>query len=569
LILLNKRYWAAGLNKIRRLYARERTAARLMEYREKAVLELGCLAHRKIASGQLVDPELASASQAVDGWDRMLGRMLEQEGTEAGSARLATAVGPEASSRPNDKGMAAVPPDIGSGATEASRVGIQSILQKGLFGALLSVMLTLALCLALSTVANSALNQAVTSGKASVADKVQGKLEAVKPDRLNGKPGEQAAEKVRGLLEDKWSAFARFQGDSDFKIVDVPTTYLLAHNVKSAAQIRLGNNLISSDMQFQIGLYAWLLVPLLAFLVGGYVAARRMRMITVRQAVWLALVIGAANALLSWLLAQLSGFSAAMELPRGIGSAAIDFGFSPASGLLNGFALGTVFSLTGALLRLGGFKWAKLMRDGTLPYGEPIRLAAATIVRGVCLCLIYALVLLWAKGALTTVLALLLPQLAIYLWGIANGNLFHMTNFIAGQGKQVEVSVFGGIQGAGMEGATAEWHLYLLLSALLPVALLLFAGMRMKPKSGDPHRQTMLFSAVYALLMSLLTMLTRIGMTVRGQAAFIDVKSFTLEAGFSTLATFATCFIVAYVCVMLGVKAGARQRLRRRASISG
>ncbi len=563
---MGKWFLAAGISKIKRLYARERTAVRLLESREKSIAELGNLTHRKLRAGQIADPELAKVSQAIDGWDRMLGQVLQQSKQDAISAR--PFVEPEASGHPSDAGEADVPPAVGSDAHGQPLGGVSPFFKQGLFGAFLSVMLALTLCLALSSLANSALNQAVDSGKEAVAGKVQDKLEAVKPDRLNGKAGAQVAEKVRGLVEDKWSAFARFQGESDFKIVDVPTTYLLVHNVKSEAHIQLGNNLVSSDMQFQIGLYAWLLVPLLAFLAGGYVAARRMRIVSVRQAVWLSLIVGAANALLSGLLTQLSGFSAALDLPRGIGSANIDFGFSPASALLNGFALGAAFSLSGALLRLGGFKWAKLIRGEALPYSEPVRLAAATVVRGVCLSLVYALALLGAKGAMTTVLALLLPQLAIYLWGIANGNLFHMTNFIAGQGKQVEVSVFGGIQGAGMDGAAAEWHLYLLLSALIPVVLLLIAGMRMNPKFGDPQRQTILFSAAYAVLMSLLTMLTRIGMTVRGQAAFVDVKSFTLEAGFSALATFATCFIVAYVCVTLGVKASARYRLRRRAPIS-
>lgn len=110
-----------------------------------------------------------------------------------------------------------------------------------------------------------------------------------------------------------------------------------------------------------------------------------------------------------------------------------------------------------------------------------------------------------------------LPQLAIYRWGIAIGNLFLMTNFIAGQGKQVEVAVFTGVQGAGMEGLAAEWRLYVLLSAPLPVALLLIAGMRMKPKFGEPHRQSMVFGAAYAVLMSFLMVLTRIGMTVRAR----------------------------------------------------
>lgn len=565
---MTKWFPASRLSAVKRAFARQRTAVRLWESREKSIIELGHLTHRKIGAGQIKDPELEKASQAIDGWDRLLGQALEQRGPDAVPARPTAEA--DAARRPPDTGDADAPASGGAGAQGRPVAdGARPFLRHGLFGALLSVMLALALCLALSTIANSALNQAVDSAKQAVADKVQGKLEAAKPDRLRGQAGVRISDQVRTLAEDKWSALARFQEASDFKLLDVPTAYLLVHNVQSKAHLRLGNDLVTSEMRFQIGLYAGLLIPLLAFLLGGYASARRMRIDSVKQAARLSLVIGAANALWSGLLAQMSGFSTFLALPRGIGSVEADFGFSLASAMLNGFALGAAFSLSGALLRLGGLKWAKRLRGEALPYGEPIRLAAAMIVRGVCLCLVYALALLGAKGALTTVLVVLLPQLAIYGWGVANGNLFQMTNFLAGQGKQVEISVFTGIQGAAMGGGAGEWHLYVLLSALIPVALLLYAGMRMKPELGDPRRQTMVFGAAYALLMSLLAMLTRIGMTVRGQAAFVDVQSFTLEAGFSVLGTFATCFILAYVCATLGAKVGARYRQRRRTAVSG
>jgi hypothetical protein len=309
-------------------------------------------------------------------------------------------------------------------------------------------------------------------------------------------------------------------------------------------------------------------LPLLAFLIGGYVSAWRSRIVSLKQALLQSLIVGVANALLMALLTQTSGFSSAMDLPRGIGSVDVVYRFSAASALLNGFVLGTLFSLTGALLKLGGLKWAKIFRSERHSYGEPIRLAAATIAGGVCLCFVYMLILLWSKGMLSATLVLLLPQFAVYAWGIASGNLFHMTNFLASQGKQMEISVFAGIQGTGLEGYASEWNLYVILSALLPLALLLYVGMRLKPGSGSLHRQTIIFSTAYAVLMALMMMLTRIGMTVHGQAAFIDVKSFTLEAGFSALGTLVTCFIVAYVCVTAGTKLNTRYRFRRPSSMT-
>jgi hypothetical protein len=561
------------MNRVKRFYRRQQTAAQLLESREKSIVELGILTHRKIAGGQIADTELAAVSQTIDGWDRLLGQLLaEGKGKPASIQPNGQEMQPDVTMHLGEQGGDTLSSTVGNETLGRWRIRINPFVWHSLFGALLSVILTLTLCLALSTIANMAINQAVTFGKAAVAnkvqDKVQEKLDVIKPDKLNGKLGTMATEKVRALVESKWSAFTRFQSEADYTLLDVPTTYLLVHNVKSQAHLGLVSNLASSEMQLQIGLYVWLLLPLLAFLIGGYVSAWRSRIVSLKQALSLSLIVGAANALLMVLLTQTSGFSSALELPRGIGNVDIVYRFSAASALLNGFVLGTLFSLTGALLKLGGFKWAKIFRSERISYSEPIRIAVAAIAGGVLLSFVYMLILLWFKGLLSATLVLLLPQLAVYAWGIASGNIFHMTNFLASQGKQMEISVFAGIQGTGMEGYAAEWNLYVILSALLPLVLLLFIGMRLKPRFGGLPKQTMIFSAAYAVLMALMMLLTRVGMTVRGQAAFIDVKSFTLEAGFSALATLVTCFIVAYVCVTAGAKLNARYRFRRQSSMT-
>ncbi|WP_135556446.1 hypothetical protein [Paenibacillus cymbidii] len=537
--------------KVRHQYGREREATQLMASREKSVIELGHVAHAKIAAGHISDPELTAISHTIDGWDRMLHELQERRGQDGANAlsgyNFPDSVGGE--------------PAKGDSAHGVARTGVHPVWRFGGFGAFLSVILLLAFCLAISTVANRLLDQAVASGKSAVAERVQGaadqvkeKLDEVKPGLLGGPLSERAAGKVRDALQSKWSALTDFQHATDFDLLDVPLTYLLVHNVASKATLHIGGNVVASELNVHAGIYAFLLVPLLAFAIGGYVAAWRMRVKSAKQALWLSLVMGAANALFLMLLASLAGFSTAVDLPGKIGSIDVAYRFSLASALWNGLVLGAAFSLFGAMLRLTGFRWGKHWRSGVIPYGEAVHQAMLTLLYGVGASLLYALVLLWIKGSLSTVLVLLLPQLAVYVWGIANGSVFHMTNIFAGQGKQLEVSVFTGIQGAGMNEYAAEWYGFLIAAALLPIVLFLLAGKRMKQDLGHSSKVAMVFSVAYAGLLSILTMLMQIGISVRGSSAVVDTKSVTLEAGFSGLATFVTSFIVAYACVSLGLK---------------
>jgi hypothetical protein len=55
-----------------------------------------------------------------------------------------------------------------------------------------------------------------------------------------------------------------------------------------------------------------------------------------------------------------------------------------------------------------------------------------------------------------------------------------------------------------------------ILSELLPLVLLLFIGVRLKPGLGSLHKQTIIFSSAYAVLMALIMMLTQIEMTGSG-----------------------------------------------------
>jgi len=539
---------------VRHLYGRERAASQLMASREKSIIELGHVTHAKIAAGGITDPELTAISQTVDGWDNMLRELQDQRDGEnvPSAARLSDRVSePAAGVQPH----------------EEARADVKPVWKFGSFGAFLSVILLLALCLAISTVANQLLDTAVATGKSAVAEHVQSaanqvkeKLDEVKPELLGGPLTERAAGKVRDALQSKWSALTDFQHAADFDLLDVPLTYLLVHNVASKATLNIGGSIVANEMNVHAGIYAFLLIPLLAFAIGGYVSAWRMRVQSVKQVLWLSLVIGAANALFLTLLASLAGFSAAVDLPGRIGNIDVAYRFSSASALWNGFVLGTAFSLFGAMFRLAGFRWGKHWRSGVIPYGEAVHRAMMTLLYGFGLSLLYVLILLWIKGSLSAVLALLLPQLAVYVWGIANGSVFQMTNIFAGQGKQLDVSVFTGIQGAGMGEYAAEWNGFIIAAALLPIVLMLIAGMRMKQELGSSSRVAFVFSVAYAGLLSILTMLMRIGINVRGSSAVMDTKSVTMEAGFSALATFATSFIIAYACISLGLRWNRRRR---------
>ncbi|THF84523.1 hypothetical protein [Cohnella fermenti] len=538
------------LSKLRQLYERQRAASRLAAHREKSLLELGHVAHAKLQAGDISDPELGRISQAVGNWDRMLQELHGAEGRASGTeAPASDSVGSDR----GRKGAASLPDKLWTAA--------RPVWKHGGFGALLSVVLLLALCLAIVTVGNRALNQGADIGRTAIAEQVQGavgqvqeKLGETGQERLNGPLGERISGGIRDALESKLSAVTDLRSGIDFNLLKVPTTYLLVHNVESKAELNTGGGLVASELRVQSGVYAFLLVPLLAFLIGGYVAARRMRVQTAKQAAGLALVIGAVNAIVLALMTTLSGFSAEADLPGRVGSIGIDYSFSFFGALRNGFLLGALFGFAGAMLRLSSFRWARHLHGGIIPYGEPIRRAAATVAYGLGISLLYSLAVLWGTGAPSPLLVWLLPQVAFYVWGIANGNVFHMTNLLAGQGRQLEVSVFAGIQGTGTGEAAAAWNGFIAASVLIPIVLLLLAGMRMKMNSGRSSQTAAVFGLVYAGLLSVLAMLLRIGVTATGSSALFNTKSIAMTAGFTVPGVFMTSFVAAYVLVSIGLR---------------
>ncbi|MDF2722300.1 MAG: hypothetical protein K0Q59_1975, partial [Paenibacillus sp.] len=337
----------------------------------------------------------------------------------------------------------------------------------------------------------------------------------------------------------------------------VPAEFTLGASATGPFRAVTDESLASGGVTVQLGIYALLLVPLLALAFGGYFAAWRMKLKSLREAAVLALIVGIGYSLFLATLALTSDMSAHSSLPRGIVGVEASFRFDPARALLHGFALGALGSLAGCMLRIGVRAAAKELRS-RVPYGRPVGMAALAVVAGIGAALLYAGIVLGAKGLLSPIWLAALPQLAIGLWNVAQGNSLQLTDLAANGGSSISVSLFGGISGNGAAQAYgAEWNPYIAAFAVVPAILLVLAGVWLRGARGaaaESNGKALVFGIAYAAFMSLTVSLTEVSAAAYAQIGSRSIGSFALQAGFSLAGTFLVCFIAAYLLSLCGMR---------------
>lgn len=569
--------------------ARERLGVQLSAEKDKALLELGKLARAKVAAGQITDRELAAAAEDVGRWDRALRKNLAEtadaDGVEAAAEPASSgpfsAFGEHISFRSRFRRLARL---------SAWRDTASTIVKHGLLGALLSIVLLAAIGQALSMGANRLLETAVTEAGQTVADNVRERAETARTSLAANRidwPAFVPEQEIGNFIRDKLPDLSRLQErlPAGWQEANLPTLFeapriiLLLNNVP--AELSLSVNIappggrveseaaVAGGATFGLGLYAFLLVPIVALLFGSYMAARRMKLASLRAAAGLSLTIGVVYALFLYLLTQVSDLSTGGALARGLVGAELIFAFSATQALLHGLTLGTLCGLAGCGFRLGIRKTIAALRF-RVPCGRAIGLAALVACAGIGIGLLYAGIVLFAKGALTPVALALLPQLAIGLWNVAQGNSLHLSDFAADGGSAVRVSLLGGIGGSeAADTFGADWNLFIYLFALVPVVLLALAGIKLRNtnRSGEttgdgnardiadkPGNGAIAFSFAYAVLMTAIVLLTNVSATAYGRIGPLSIGSFALEAGFSPTGTFIVCFIAACLLSQLGIR---------------
>lgn len=94
--------------------------------------------------------------------------------------------------------------------------------------------------------------------------------------------------------------------------------------------------------------------------------------------------------------------------------------------------------------------------------------------------------------------------------------------------------------------------LYLKLAILIPVALFIWAGFKLERKP-NVIKNLVIFSVVYAVIMSLLAAFTDIGFGLSGGSENAeDALEFSLQLGFGPFGTFIKSLLFSFVFAFLG-----------------
>ncbi|MBB5173869.1 hypothetical protein [Texcoconibacillus texcoconensis] len=361
-------------------------------------------------------------------------------------------------------------------------------------------------------------------------------------------------------LADELGAMAGMLSFDGF--INMMDMIMMAHFVGFSV-VGSGGELAELSMSAQTGLYLYLLVPLVALMIGGFVSAKQNAHFGVFERFNLSVVIGAVYGAVLAVFSLFAGTSMALDMGE-FGGPGMDIAvsgqYSFFAALWHGFLLGTIFSFFGALMQFGPPKVTSHL-SGRLTYGESLHQAISTVIRGVLLSVFVLLVVFLVQfgGEVfddTFMFIVLLTQLGGYLWVLLNFIPFSMSADMFGESGALNVSVLSGFEAVGEMGDTAvlnDYGIYLYLGLLLPIALFLWAGYRIRLQvKGDVLKAVLAFSGTYALLMAALATLTAFSFEMNAGSLGVGAEMLEVSIGFGFFTTLFISFITASLLTYAG-----------------
>ena len=310
-------------------------------------------------------------------------------------------------------------------------------------------------------------------------------------------------------------------------------------------EIMLFSNLVNLKLSVyneiylvKYGLYIILLIPFISLFFGGFISAKRKPEMSVKDRITGAVSLGVIYALILLIIKMFTGVSESAFLE-------FTFNFSTSGTLINGFFLGTLFSLFGFLLPMGSFKATAHLR-GNIKYGESVHQGIATVFRGIILTFVIILITLMIigepdDGEEFLEVGLSATLIGPYLWYFLNLipiNVFGIP-FIGGG----SISIFSLIKEGELldfiDYFADDYAVVVYFIMLLPLILIFLSGRKIKQySSGDALIELGIYSLTYSLLMAFFAAITNTNIQDSAVIEFSTAKTFIISFIFSALIAF-------------------------------
>lgn len=324
----------------------------------------------------------------------------------------------------------------------------------------------------------------------------------------------------------------------DIKLFGITDIMLLSHLV--GFKINISDYLL----ELHLGIIFLLLIPFISLFIGGIISTIKNPEMSVKARIYSSVITGIIYAILLAIISLFAGISISKDLILvGIN---IENNYNFIDSLLNGFILGTLFSLLGYLFQSGSFKTTSFL-SGAVKNGTSIHQGIATIFRGIGISIILLVIALLISGDIEEILEggaffalFIIPQLGVYLWDFLNLISMNINAFIFDLGH---ISIFSLFNGEIAEYIDDEIKAFAILALIIPILLFLWAGRKIKHHtSGNVINEMIAFSLTYSILMTFLAFVTSFNF------------SYYALAEFSLLKTFFSTFIFSFVIGFIGYR---------------
>ncbi|MFF2446493.1 hypothetical protein ACFVSW_05250 [Neobacillus sp. NPDC058068] len=389
---------------------------------------------------------------------------------------------------------------------------------------------------------------------------------------------------IESETDSKLPKVGKLYGISDIVMMTNLQNPVVSVNIKGSIYGDSGN--ATAKAEAKNGFLIYLLIPFLGLFAAGIFAARRNRSSTLADHVVNALGIAVLYALFMAVFSLFAGFSYNFDLNKRDVNMALDMNtnYSFFKTLMMTLLFGFLFSGLGSLFATSFRKVTGHLSEWT-PSGEAIHQAIAVPFRGIFLFTIGLFIYFSSKIAdfndefghyffntplekiidksyvfITTISV----QLGSYLWNLLH--LAPLTLFVNKDSEEGALSygIFSGVDatGAANDGSTvfdleralsqADLDMYLKFALLIPIALFIWAGFKIALKP-NLLKNLVIFSVIYAVIMTGLAAFTDIGISVNGSGPkFSDTIKFAMELGFGPAATFIRSLLLSFVFAFLG-----------------
>ncbi|MEH7748461.1 zinc ribbon domain-containing protein [Neobacillus drentensis] len=327
------------------------------------------------------------------------------------------------------------------------------------------------------------------------------------------------------------------------------------------------------------GFIIYLLIPFIGLFVAGMIASRRRLSSKLQDHVNNAIGIAVLYSIFMTIFSLFAGYSYDFNTDQKNFDMSLDIStnYSFFKTFIMTLLFGFFFSGLGSLFAVT-FRRATSLLSEWIPSGEAIHQAIVIPFRGILLFSVIIFAYLSSKiaeikeaGAFFfdtpfeelidksfMLIATVSVQFGSYFWNLLHFTPITFTQTESGSEESLSFGIFSGVESDGdptflediLVGTDVD--LYLKLALLIPVALFIWAGFKIARKP-NVIKNLVIFSVVYAVIMSLLAAFTDIGFGLSGGSENAeDTLELSLQLGFGPIGTFIKSLLFSFVFAFLG-----------------